>query len=106
MQLGHTMNTIETQVKNGQLDDPPSGATVKNPAVWEIAHYCGSKSICVNLFYKGKNYHRHDYGGFLPRWIRIGWYVRSIQNESGMEQDYRLWEREHYEYFRSGCGLH
>lgn len=54
---------------------------------WDIGCYYGERSVCVNLHYDGKTYHRHDYFSIFPRWLRIGWYVRSIEKESGCFRD-------------------
>ena len=53
---------------------------------WEIGTYCGKNSVCINMEYNGKAYHRHDYMGILPRWMRIGWYIRQIERESGCKK--------------------
>lgn len=55
-------------------------------STWDIGTYFGAGSVCVNLHFDGKTYHRHDYIGIFPRWIRIGWYVRSIERESGIRE--------------------
>ena len=51
---------------------------------WDIGTYCGEETVCVNLRYNGINYHRHDYGGFLPKKLRIGRYIRQVRKEAGV----------------------
>ena len=53
-------------------------------AVWEIGTYSGSKdSLCVNLDFAGQRFHRHDFGGLLPRAVRIGRFIEQLEDESG-----------------------
>ncbi len=52
---------------------------------WSIGCYYGSRSICVNLDFDGASYHRSDYGlSPIPRFIRLGWAIASIERESGL----------------------
>lgn len=55
---------------------------------FEIGAYCGPQSLCVNYNANGVMLHRHDYGFWpIPKFIRIGWYVRSIQREAARLRD-------------------
>lgn len=54
---------------------------------WNIGCYFSDDSVCINLKYDGKDYHRHDNGGILPRWVRMGWYIWRIEKESGCRKD-------------------
>ena len=52
---------------------------------WEIGHYIGNNSICINLEFNGKKYHRHDYGvSLIPRFIRLGYLITKLEKESGI----------------------
>lgn len=52
---------------------------------WSIGHYYSDDSICVNLEFDGKTFHRHDNGfGPIPRFIRLGWAIVSLERESGL----------------------
>jgi hypothetical protein len=52
---------------------------------WSIGHYYGDSSLCVNLEFDGRRYHRHDHGvSLIPRFIRLGWAITSIERESGL----------------------
>lgn len=54
---------------------------------WSIGTYYGDNSVCVNLKFNGKKFHRHDYGvSIIPRFIRVGWYIRQIEKESGIRE--------------------
>ena len=56
---------------------------------WSIGHYYADSSICVNLEFDGGKFHRHDHGhSLIPRFIRLGWAIASIERESGL-LDYR-----------------
>ena len=62
---------------------------------WRIGEYCpNADSVCVNLDYEGRRYHRHDYGSIWPRWVRIGWFVRSIERESRCVEESRIYVAE------------
>jgi hypothetical protein len=56
-------------------------------SVWTIGTYGGRDSLCVNLDFGGTRFHRHDFGGILPRAIRIGIFIEQIEKESGI-RDY------------------
>ena len=61
--------------------------TTNEQEIWSIGHYCGDSSICVNLTFRGKTYHRSDYGhSIIPRFIRLGWAIASLEKESGLLQ--------------------
>ncbi len=56
--------------------------------VWSIGNYGGRGTVCVSFVRNGKIVaHRHDYGGIMPRWIRIGRYIQSIEEELRLTQD-------------------
>lgn len=50
---------------------------------WDIGTYSGAGSICVNVEFKGKCYHWHDYGSLIPRFMRLGWIIERMQEISG-----------------------
>ena len=53
-------------------------------AEWSIGTYSGGKdSLCVNLDFGGQIFHRHDFGGLLPRAVRIGRFIEQLEDESG-----------------------
>ena len=54
---------------------------------WKIGTYLGAGTICVNYTLHGKSFHRSDYGGILPRWLRIGLAIRSITKEANSLQN-------------------
>ena len=53
-------------------------------AEWGIGTYGGGKdSLCVTLDFGGRRFHRHDFGGVLPRAVRIGRFIEQLEVESG-----------------------
>lgn len=56
-------------------------------SVWTIGTYGrGRDSVCVSLDFGGKRFHRHDFGGILPRAVRIGIFIEQIEKESGCRE--------------------
>jgi len=55
--------------------------------VWNIGTYSrGRNSVFVRLDFDGRTFYRHDCGGILPRWMRIGLFVEEIEEESGLRK--------------------
>jgi len=75
-----TMRT-ETQTSPASLILHHLGIRGVEEGKWEIGTYLGAGTVCVNYSLNGKSYHRSDYGGILPRWLRIGLAIRSINKE-------------------------
>ena len=67
-------------------------------AVWSIGTYGdGAGSLCVNLDFDGRRFHRHDFGGVLPRFIRLGKFITELERESGCRES----DKEYLEAFHA-----
>ena len=74
-------------IRNTLLEAAVKFTALTDIGKWGIGTYCGADSVCVNYERAdGKRFHRHDYGGILPRFIRLGMAIRSIEKEEAGER--------------------